>query len=175
MEERKLQDEESWKEYFSKIAELQKSSNRVIKVHQKLEEAIVNVKLSDVFSSETLKKIMLGGLVKENFSENGLAPFYQKLYGVSFDPGELVARLKAGVDLEEASKGLYGKVEKPEFIKLTERVSGALDETLFVAKNSFELPSLGIEEADLHDPYIGQKAAEAFLRDSLEISLNSNQ
>ena len=38
MEETQLKDKEAWREYFAKLSELEKSCNRVLKVHEKLME-----------------------------------------------------------------------------------------------------------------------------------------
>jgi len=174
MEKTQVGNREAWREYFAKLIELRKNSNRVLKVHEKLLETVNGVELSEVFSSEPLRKITLGGLMKETFSENGLGVFYQKLYGVSIDIGKLAASLKAGIDLGEASKGLYGKVEKAEFVKVAEKTSAILDEICLLVKGLFELPSSQAEDISLEDSYIGQGVAEAFLRGALEVSLNSN-
>lgn len=170
-----LQQKETWREYFSRLSEIQRSCNKVLQAYETLERGVQGVELSEIFFSDSWKKVLLGGLSGESFSENALGLFYQRLYGVSFDLPQLVANLKSGLELEKASKGLYGKVERTRFINLAQSICDCLDDILQQAGRSFELPAPNAEGIDAEDPLMGRKAAEEFLQKLLPFSPNSSE
>jgi hypothetical protein len=85
---------------------------RFLGFYEVLRRELEGKDLEELLREERYKKILLGGLDRDyKLASNALAHFYRQIYGIGFNMAELIARMKAGMGLEEAGIGLKAAVE----------------------------------------------------------------
>lgn len=170
-----------WEDYFEKTRKIGEACRDILLIHEGLAKLIDRKPLDEVIASDSLRKIMLGGLQGSWFADNSMASFYHRLFGVSISAlQEFISRLKCGFSLQDAARDLQGRVERSPLIELVEKISTLSNRILQAASEkglAEPPPPLALEEKAeliLNDPYIAQKALVKLLESSLVLSPNCN-
>ncbi len=128
-------DDNAWKKYFSiDLAGLYRSVKGLLALREELRKGLTSDTVGNLISnSETYKGILLGGFrpdAKQPFTENSLALFYKKVFGIGIsdeDLTKIITRLREGDSIEEASVDINVKVEDTPVITRLQKLQAKLE------------------------------------------------
>ena len=141
-------DDNVWKRYFSiDLAEFYRNVKGLIVLRDKLRNELISDTVGNLVSkSETDRAILLGGFRadgKQPFTENSLALFYKKVFGIGIGDEDLIkviTRLKEGETIEEASLDIRVKVEETPVITRLKKLLAKLELIYTILKGVVERP-----------------------------------
>lgn len=160
----KYYDDDAWRRYFSvDLAELYRSVKSLLFLREELYKNLTSNTVGNLISSsETYRAILLGGLkadVEKPFTENSLALFYRKVFGIGIseeDISKLIMRLKEGESLEEASLDINVQVEDTPVIVRLQKLHTKLELIYNNLKGTVDKPEP--KNYNLKDPLAGVEA-----------------
>ncbi len=157
-------DDNAWKRYFSiDLAELYRSVKGLLALREELRKRLTSDTVGNLISrSETYRAILLGGFrpdAKHPFTENSLALFYKKIFGIGISDEDLlktITRLREGDSIEEASLDINVKVEDTPVITRLQKLQAKLELIYTSLRGVIERPES--KNYNPEDPLGGVKA-----------------
>ena len=167
----KYYEEDSWKRFIEKIANLCRVAEGVIRLYNELRK-LVGQTLYDVINKygNVYEKILLGGITQEGTStERSLAKFYEIIFGIGVDDPDIIIRLQEdGVSYENALKEV--KVIETDS-KVPDEILNYLEEIYNLARQILQTLEKKSEAKvyKINSPTIGVEAHRDLLNALLEI------